>query len=62
MIRRFTGIEARGRNATELVAILDQRFATRTREEWITILRKQDCIFTPIQTPLEVMYGPAGQR
>jgi crotonobetainyl-CoA:carnitine CoA-transferase CaiB-like acyl-CoA transferase len=55
---RFTGIEARGRNATELVAILDQRFATRIREEWITILRKEDCIFTPVQTPLEVSTDP----
>jgi len=55
---RFTGIEARGRNATELVAILDQRFATRIREEWITILRKEDCIFTFVQTPLEVSTDP----
>jgi crotonobetainyl-CoA:carnitine CoA-transferase CaiB-like acyl-CoA transferase len=55
---RFTGIEARGRNATELVAILDQRFATRIREEWITILRKEDCIFTLVQTPLEVSTDP----
>lgn len=55
---RFTGIEARGRNATELVAILDQRFATRIREEWIRILRKEDCIFTPVQTPLEVSTDP----
>ena len=55
---RFNGIEARGRNATGLVAILDQRFATRIRDEWITILRKEDCIFTPVQTPLEVSTDP----
>ncbi|MBW1998321.1 MAG: CoA transferase [Deltaproteobacteria bacterium] len=30
---RFNSIEARGKNAKQLVAILDQRFATRTRHE-----------------------------
>jgi len=56
--QRFNSIEARGRNAGELVAILDQRFATRTREEWIRILNEEGCIFTPIQTPLEVSNDP----
>ncbi|MGD0916463.1 MAG: CoA transferase [Thermodesulfobacteriota bacterium] len=51
---RFNSIEARGRNARELVAILDQRFVTRSRDEWIRILKNEGCIFTPIQTPLEV--------
>src|SRR5512139_542048 len=41
---RFNSIEARGKNAKKLVAILDQRFAARTRDEWITILRKENCI------------------
>ena len=52
--QRFNSIEARGRNAKELVAILDQKFAMRTRDEWIRILSEKGCIFTPIQTPLEV--------
>ncbi len=51
---RFNSIEARGRNARELVAIFDQRFATRSRDEWTQILKDGGCIFTPIQTPLEV--------
>ena len=50
----FNSIQARGRNARELVAILDQRFVTKTRDEWIQILKREGCIFTPIQTPLEV--------
>jgi crotonobetainyl-CoA:carnitine CoA-transferase CaiB-like acyl-CoA transferase len=37
-----------------LVAILDQRFLTKPRDEWIQILKGEGCIFTPIQTPLEV--------
>ncbi len=51
---RFKGIEARGRNAKELVALLDQRFETRTREEWMQRLKEEGCIFTPVQTPQEV--------
>ena len=51
---RFNSIAARGRNARELVAILDQRFSTRSRDEWVRILQEEGCIFTPVQTPLEV--------
>jgi crotonobetainyl-CoA:carnitine CoA-transferase CaiB-like acyl-CoA transferase len=55
---KFNSIEARGRNAKELVAILDRKFATKTREEWVSILKEEGCIFTPIQTPLEVSTDP----
>jgi CoA:oxalate CoA-transferase len=55
---KFNSIEARGKNANELVAILDQRFATKTRDEWVRILKKESCIFTLIQTPLEVSSDP----
>jgi crotonobetainyl-CoA:carnitine CoA-transferase CaiB-like acyl-CoA transferase len=55
---RFNSIEARGRNARELVAILDERFTTKSRDEWIRILKEEGCIFTPIQTPLEVSQDP----
>jgi crotonobetainyl-CoA:carnitine CoA-transferase CaiB-like acyl-CoA transferase len=51
---RFNSIEARGQNAKELVVLLDQRFSTRSRDEWIRILNEEGCIFTPIQTPFEV--------
>jgi crotonobetainyl-CoA:carnitine CoA-transferase CaiB-like acyl-CoA transferase len=55
---RFGTIEARGKNARELVAILDQKFASRTRDEWSAILGEEGCIFTPVQTPLEVTNDP----
>jgi len=55
---RFNSIEARGQNAKELVALLDKRFATRTRDEWVKILKEEGCIFTLIQTPLEVSNDP----
>ena len=51
---RFNSIEARGENARELVGILDEKFAAKTRDEWFKILGEEGCIFTPIQTPLEV--------
>jgi crotonobetainyl-CoA:carnitine CoA-transferase CaiB-like acyl-CoA transferase len=55
---RFNSVEARGQNAKELVAIFDQRFATRTRDDWTKILKEEGCIFTPVQTPLEITNDP----
>lgn len=51
---RFNTIEARGENADELVSILDEKFAEKNRDEWMKILRKEGCIYTPVQTPTEV--------
>jgi crotonobetainyl-CoA:carnitine CoA-transferase CaiB-like acyl-CoA transferase len=55
---RFNSIDARGKNAKELVAIFDGRFALKTRDEWIKILKEEGCICTPIQSPLEVSNDP----
>ena len=55
---RFNSIEARDENAKELVAIMDKKFATKTRDEWLKILKAEGCICTPIQSPLEVSNDP----
>jgi crotonobetainyl-CoA:carnitine CoA-transferase CaiB-like acyl-CoA transferase len=55
---RFNGIEARGKNAKELIAIMDKKFATKTREEWFEIFKKEGIIHTPIQSPSEVVNDP----
>ena len=55
---RFATIEARSENAGALVAVFDERFATKTRDEWIEILDRYHCISTPIQTPMEVAEDP----
>jgi len=55
---RFNSIEARGKNARELIAIFDEKFATKTRDEWMGILKKEGLIYTPIQTPTEVVNDP----
>jgi crotonobetainyl-CoA:carnitine CoA-transferase CaiB-like acyl-CoA transferase len=51
---RFNSIETRAENTKELVAIMDEKFASRPREEWLQVLRKEGCICTPIQSPIEV--------
>ncbi len=55
---RFEGMEARMTNSAELVSLLDAVFGSATIEEWETRLRANDCIFSCIQTPLEVTTDP----
>ncbi len=55
---RFNSIEARSENREALVAILDERFSSKTREEWMEILAAHGCIFTPLQTIMEVTNDP----
>jgi len=55
---RFETIEARSQNATELVRIFDEKFAAKSRDEWLEILRREGCICTPVQTPTEVVNDP----
>jgi len=55
---RFSTIEARHDNAKELVAILDERFATKTRAEWMEIFRRENVIHTPVQSASEVFEDP----
>lgn len=55
---RFNSIEARGENRKELIAIMDKKFATKTRAEWFEIFKKEGIIHTPIQTSTEVVNDP----
>ncbi|MDH5695626.1 MAG: CoA transferase [Dehalococcoidia bacterium] len=55
---RFNSIEARGDNAKELISIMDKNFATKTRDEWFKIFKKEGLIFAPIQTSTEVINDP----
>jgi crotonobetainyl-CoA:carnitine CoA-transferase CaiB-like acyl-CoA transferase len=58
---RFNSIDARGENREELIAIMDEKFATKTRNEWIEIFKKQGVIHAPIQTPTEVVNDPQAE-
>jgi crotonobetainyl-CoA:carnitine CoA-transferase CaiB-like acyl-CoA transferase len=51
---KFNSIEARHDNGKELVAILDKKFASKTRDEWMGIFKKENVIYTPVQSASEV--------
>ena len=55
---KFNSIEARHDNGKELVAILDKKFATKTRAEWMEIFKKGNVIYTPVQSASEVFEDP----
>lgn len=55
---KFSTFEARSTNRKELVAIFDDVFAGKTRDEWMQILGEHGCIFTPIQDIKEVVQDP----
>ncbi len=48
---RFADIQARGQNARALIEIFDRAFATRTRDEWLEILKHAgDLIYTIVNS------------
>jgi crotonobetainyl-CoA:carnitine CoA-transferase CaiB-like acyl-CoA transferase len=51
---KFTTMEARGRNAEELVEFIESTFRKKTYSEWIEILSKNKLVWSPVLTPLEV--------
>jgi CoA:oxalate CoA-transferase len=55
---KFSSIEARGGHSRELISILDQKFASRNRDEWLQHLNKAGLICTPVQSPIEVCKDP----
>ena len=55
---RFDDAAKREANCAELVSILDKLFATRTLEEWSTILRAKDLLFSPCQTISDLLSDP----
>jgi len=52
---RFDCNENRTENAAELIKIIEERMSTKTINEWETILKKHDCIFGRVATPMEVV-------
>ena len=57
---RFTTIAGLGEHCTELIAILEERFATASREEWEQRLRSEpNLIFTRVQKLSDLPSDPA---
>ncbi len=55
---RFSTIESRGEHSVDLIAVLDEKFLTKPRDEWMQILKDGECIFTPVQSLLEATLDP----
>jgi formyl-CoA transferase len=58
---RFATFERRHENREELVALLDDRFAERTLDEWAPSLDEYRCIWAPAQTVREAVTDPQSQ-
>ncbi|HVF64219.1 MAG TPA: CoA transferase [Casimicrobiaceae bacterium] len=52
---RFTTARERRRNADALVAIFDEIFARRTRDEWSAILREHGVWWAPVNSPDDLL-------
>jgi len=55
---RFSTMDARKKNGRELIAILDQRFITRTSAEWTKVFRKLDLPFSLVNRLEELHSDP----
>ena len=55
---RFATRDSRTTNCTELIGILDERFATRPRDSWIPDLKAEGCLCTPVQDYSELEADP----
>jgi crotonobetainyl-CoA:carnitine CoA-transferase CaiB-like acyl-CoA transferase len=59
---RFATPEQRAANAAELISMLDEIFATRSRDEWKQAFdREEDLWWAPVQTIQEVLEDPQVQ-
>ncbi len=59
---KFADMRTRGQNAADLIAILDVVFATKTREEWMKILKQGgDFIYTVVNSVADLPDDPQVQ-
>ncbi|MFO7963652.1 MAG: CoA transferase [Desulfobacterales bacterium] len=55
---RYAETETRNEHAAELVAIYDEVFITKTRDEWIRLFQDNGFMFAPVQNLEEVLTDP----
>ncbi len=58
LLERYPTAEARQAARWEIAEELKRHFATKPRDEWAAILRASECIWGPLQTPLELAGDP----
>ena len=60
-IRGSIPLDKRYENNSELIKILDDRFAERTRDEWAERLEAEGCMWGPVQSLDEVIADPQAE-
>ncbi|GLZ55316.1 hypothetical protein Acsp07_49330 [Actinomycetospora sp. NBRC 106378] len=55
---RFATARGRRKAGADLVAVLDEAFARRTRAEWATIFAEHDVWWTPVNTAADLIDDP----
>lgn len=55
---RYARTETRNENAAELVALYDEVFKTKVRDEWLSLFRDNGFMFAPVQELEEVLNDP----
>ncbi|MBI2957924.1 MAG: CoA transferase [Chloroflexi bacterium] len=55
---RFDTMVSRAKNRAELIPLLEQVFASRTKDEWVQVLSKHDLMWSVVQTSPEVAEDP----
>ena len=58
---RFDSLDKRYENNSELIKILDDRFAEKTRDEWAERLETEGCMWGPVQSLDEVIADPQAE-
>jgi crotonobetainyl-CoA:carnitine CoA-transferase CaiB-like acyl-CoA transferase len=61
LLARYPTAEARQSGRQEIAEELGRHFRTRTRDEWAAVLRASECIWGPLQTPLDLPDDPQVQ-
>ena len=55
---RFSTMRQRRMHAAELIALLDELFATRPRDDWTALFDAHDVWWAPVNTPEDVLADP----
>jgi crotonobetainyl-CoA:carnitine CoA-transferase CaiB-like acyl-CoA transferase len=61
LLERYATPEARQTHRQEISEELARHFTTRTRDEWAAVLRASECIWGPLQSPLDLPDDPQVQ-
>src|SRR5438093_2793978 len=61
LLERYPTPAARQEGREEIAGELARHFATRPHDEWAAVLRRSECIWGPLQGPLELPDDPQVQ-